>query len=121
MIIDWFFLLTIVLIGLGAWLAVGLLGALFIGRGIRIADERKSPDPWEAGPGSRLPVRLPTQREGTAPSTVSTRCNLCFPADLGTAAVATRASAGNDRGPRESGVDPAHCAHGRGRGPETEA
>jgi hypothetical protein len=57
-IIDWFFLATIVLIGLGAWLAVGLLGALLVGRSIRMSDELEgtddeTPGPWEAGPGSR--------------------------------------------------------------------
>jgi len=68
-IIDWFFLATIVVIGLGAWLAVAVLGALFIGKGIRLADrmestaDDESPDPWEAGPGSRLSVRLPTPRQ----------------------------------------------------------
>ena len=48
-------LVVLLLIGLGAWLAVAVLGALIIGRGIRIADRRndESPAPGEVGPGSR--------------------------------------------------------------------
>jgi hypothetical protein len=68
-IIDWFFLATIVVIGLGAWLAVAVLGALLVGRGIRMADEAEGttndegPDPWEAGPGLRASWTLPTPRQ----------------------------------------------------------
>jgi len=58
-------LVTLLLIGMGAWLAVALLGALLIGRGIRIADRRndESPDPLPPGPGS-----------GAAGATCSCRC-----------------------------------------------
>lgn len=58
MTIDWSFLATFVGIGLGAWLVIAVLGALVVGKSIRMADERElrrndeSPAPLLRGPGS---------------------------------------------------------------------